>query len=121
MTAYTCLTSILSLSASSAPSLLAKAGFNPFEFGMLLCFGICWPVSIFKSLKSKRTEGKSLLFIVIVWIGYISGLIHKIFFNYNLVIILYIANFIFVLIDILLYLRYSRHSMATLKVPFKLR
>ena len=102
-------------------SLLAVTDFSPFEFGMLFCFGICWPVSIYKSLKSKRTEGKSLLFIVIVWIGYLSGLIHKIWFNYDLVIILYIANLIFVFIDILLYLRYSRHSMATLKVPFTLR
>ena len=101
--------------------LLAETDFSPFEFGMLFCFGICWPISIYKLLKSKRTEGKSLLFVVIVWIGYLSGLIHKIWFNYDLVIILYISNLIFVFIDILLHLKYSRQSMATLKVPFTLR
>ena len=101
--------------------LLAEVDFSIFELGMLLCFGICWPVSIYKTLKTKRTEGKSLLFIVIVWLGYLSGLIHKIFFNYDLVIILYISNLILVFIDIMLYLRYSRHSMSTLKVPFTLR
>ena len=101
--------------------LLAEMSFSPFEFGMLFCFGICWPISILKLLRTKRTEGKSLLFVVIVWFGYLSGLIHKIWFNYDLVIILYIANLIFVFIDILLHIKYSRHSMETLKVPFTLR
>jgi|ETNmetMinimDraft_26_1059896.scaffolds.fasta_scaffold103837_1 hypothetical protein len=101
--------------------LLAEADFSIFEFGMLLCFGICWPVSIYKLVKSKRTEGKSLLFVVIVWFGYLSGLVHKIWFNYDLVIILYICNLIFVFVDILLHIKYSRHSMETLKVPFTLR
>ena len=121
MISHTLLTSISSLCPLSNLSLLAKLDFSPFEFGMLFCFGICWPVSIYKLVKSKRTEGKSLLFVVIVWFGYLSGLIHKIWFNCDLVIILYISNLIFVFIDILLHLKYSRQSMATLKVPFTLR
>ena len=102
-------------------SLLAKVGFSPFEFGMLFCFGICWPVSIYKSLKTKRTEGKSLTFLWIVWLGYISGLIHKIFYNFDFVVILYILNFIFVFTDIMLYLKYSRRTAPRLAVPFNLR
>ncbi|NIA06258.1 MAG: hypothetical protein GWP14_01240 [Actinobacteria bacterium] len=100
---------------------LAKVNFSPFEFGMFTCFGVCWLASIYKSLKSKRTEGKSLLFLCIVWVGYIFGVIHKIFYNPDFVLALYICNVILVFIDIMLYLRYSRHSMATLKVPFTLR
>ena len=102
-------------------SLLAKVGFSPFEFGMLFCFGICWPISIYKSLKTKRTEGKSLTFMWIVWLGYISGVIHKIFYNFDFVIILYISNVILVFIDIMLYLKYSRRTMPRLAVPFNLR
>lgn len=102
-------------------SLLAEVNFSIFEFGMLACFGICWPVSIYKSLKSKRTEGKSLLFLWIVWLGYVSGLLHKVIYSFDFVIILYIFNSVLVFIDIMLYMKYSRHSMATLKVPFNLR
>lgn len=102
-------------------SLLAEVNFSIFEFGMLACFGICWPVSIYKSLKSKRTEGKSLLFLWIVWLGYVSGLLHKVIYSFDFVIILYIFNSVLVFIDIMLYMKYSRHPMTTLKVPFTLR
>ena len=95
----TCLASILAA---------IDIGFSPFEFGMLACFGLCWPVSVYTSVKTKRTEGKSLLFMVIVFVGYVSGSIHKIYYNYDLVIILYISNLVLVLVDIVLYLKYSR-------------
>ena len=121
MISYTCLASISSLCSLSSFSLLAEIGFSLFEFGMLLCFGICWPVSIYKTLKTKRTEGKSLLFMCIVWLGYLSGIIHKLVYKPDFVIILYISTIIFVSIDILLSLRYSRRSLSTLKVPFTLR
>ena len=82
--------------------------FSVFEFGMLACFGICWPVSVYTSIKTKRTEGKSLLFMIIVFVGYISGVVHKIVYSPDFVIVLYISNLILVFIDILLYLKYSR-------------
>ena len=82
--------------------------FSIFEFGMLACFGLCWPVSVWTSVKTKRTEGKSLLFMAIVFVGYISGVIHKITYSFDFVIILYIFNLVLVLVDIVLYLKYSR-------------
>ena len=102
-------------------SLLAKVGFSPFEFGMLFCFGICWPISIYKSLKTKKTDGKSLTFLCLVWLGYVSGIIHKIFYNFDFVIILYISNVILVFIDIMLYLKYSRRTEPRLAVPLNVR
>ena len=101
--------------------LLGEMSFSPFELGMMLCFGICWPVSIVKLIRTKRTEGKSLLFVVIVWFGYLSGVIYKIWWKPDLVTVFYIANLIFVFIDIVLHIKYSRNSMETLKVPFTLR
>ena len=95
---------------TSLASILAVTdiGFSIFEFGMLACFGICWPISVYTSVKTKRTEGKSLLFMLIVFVGYISGVIHKVYYNFDFVIVLYISNLLLVLVDIVLYLKYSR-------------
>ncbi len=82
-----------------------------FEIIMLLCFGAAWPFSIYKSYKSRSVEGKSLLFLLVVFIGYWSGILHKIFYNYDSVIYLYILNLIMVGIDILLYIRNKRMSI----------
>jgi len=79
-----------------------------FEALMLLCFGLAWPVSIYKSARSKTAKGKSLPFLVVVLVGYIFGIIHKILYAKDLVIILYVLNGLMVLIDLLLSVRNSR-------------
>ncbi len=76
-----------------------------FEIIMLICFGAAWPFSIFRSWKSHSTKGKSLLFMIIVMIGYIAGVLHKLVFDHDLVIYLYGLNFFMVAIDVALYLR----------------
>ncbi len=76
-----------------------------FEIIMLVCFGSAWPFSIYRSWKSKSVKGKSLVFLLIVLAGYLAGILHKIFFNYDNVIYLYITNFSLVTIDMALYLR----------------
>ena len=35
-----------------------------FEIIMLLCFGMSWPISVYKSIRSKSTKGKSAVFII---------------------------------------------------------
>ena len=88
-----------------------------FEIAMLVCFGAAWPVSIWKSLRTRQVAGKSLFFLVIVFVGYIAGILHKIVFRYDLVIWLYALNALMVLTDIVLYLRnrmyHVRLSLAT--------
>ncbi|MBZ4665210.1 hypothetical protein [Mahella sp.] len=86
-----------------------------FESIMLLCFGAAWPFSIYKSYKSRSTAGKSLVFSLLLLIGYISGILHKIFYSYDNVIILYIINSIMVAIDILLYIRNKRYQENMIK------
>lgn len=76
-----------------------------FEIIMLICFGAAWPFSIFRSWKSRSTKGKSLLFMLIVLCGYVAGVLHKIYFDNDLVIYLYALNFLMVSIDVVLYLR----------------
>jgi hypothetical protein len=76
-----------------------------FEIAMLVCFGAAWPVSIYKSLKSRQVAGKSLPFLVIVLVGYGAGVLHKLVYHYDAVIFLYLLNALMVAFDILLYLR----------------
>lgn len=79
-----------------------------FEIGMLLCFGAAWPFSIYKTLQLKDVRGKSLLFLLIVLMGYVFGILHKVFYNFDRVVFLYAFNGLMVTTDIALYLRYKR-------------
>ncbi len=74
-----------------------------FEIIMLLCFGAAWPLSIYKSITSKSTQGKSVHFLFVLMLGYIAGIFHKIFFNFDFVIILYGLNLLMVGFDTFLY------------------
>ena len=74
-----------------------------FEIVMLLCFGAAWPLSIFKSIRSRSTKGKSVLFLIVIFVGYIAGILHKLINNYDVVIFLYGLNGLMVLADIILY------------------
>ena len=76
-----------------------------FEFLMLCCFGFSWPFSIAKSLKSKSAKGKSLGFMILVEVGYVFGIIHKVLYSYNWVIWAYVTLFLLVGVDIVLYFR----------------
>ncbi|OGS21516.1 MAG: hypothetical protein A2252_00050 [Elusimicrobia bacterium RIFOXYA2_FULL_39_19] len=86
---------------------------SPFEIIMLVCFGVSWPVSIYKSFKTKNVSGKSAWFLWLIIVGYISGILHKIIFNMDFVIIFYALNGIFVLIDLMLYYKYSKKAVKS--------
>ncbi len=81
-----------------------------FEIGMLICFGFAWPTAIHKSIKSKSIEGKSLLFIYVVLLGYIFGIIHKFTNSFDFVVVLYIINLLMVFTDLMLY--YKNKKLA---------
>lgn len=75
-----------------------------FECIMLICFGISWPISVYKSYTSKSTQGKSVVFTAAILIGYLAGIIGKIIGNnVSYVLIIYVFNFIVVSIDFVLY------------------
>lgn len=86
---------------------------SPFEALMLICFGLSWPISILKSLRTKKVTGKSPGFMIIVIIGYASGMVHKIIYSMDWVIYLYCLNMIMVTMDLLLYFRYSGKRCST--------
>ena len=78
-----------------------------FELGMIICFGIGWPVSVFKAIKTKDVSGKSPLFMIIILLGYLSGLTHKVVYSWDIVILVYLFNTIMVALDLVLYYKYS--------------
>jgi hypothetical protein len=71
-----------------------------FEVIMLVCLGSAWPTSIYKSYTSKTAKGKSILFLLIVFVGYLAGILHKFFFSLDWVVTLYALNGLMVLLDI---------------------
>ena len=86
---------------------------SPFEVTMLICFGSAWPLSIHKSIKSRSVEGKSVLFLYVVLVGYLAGMFHKVLYAMDFVIVLYIINFLMVLLDILIYYRNKVYHSRT--------
>lgn len=83
-----------------------------FEAGMLICFGFAWPINIYKSLKSRSTGGKSMFFSIVVDIGYIFGIIHKLLYSPDIVLYLYILNLLMVTFDLCLYFRNRKWEKA---------
>ena len=88
------------------------------ETGMLFCFGFAWPFNIYKSYKARANTGKSLLFLIVIWIGYLLGIFYKALSpNPDFVLWLYVINIVMVSADIALYYRnriISKRHKATL-------
>jgi len=83
------------------------------EICMIVSFGISWPINVMKSLKAKTTKGKSLPFLILIFVGYIAGIASKFlsesymasFSSKWYVLIFYFFNLIMVGIDLALYFR----------------
>ena len=86
--------------------------FKIFEAIMLLCFGISWPISIYKSYTSRKVGSKSIVFLYAILVGYMAGIINKILYSPDIVLALYIINLIMVTIDTVLYYRNVRIEKA---------
>ena len=77
-----------------------------FEAGMLVCFGVSWPFAVLKTYRSKSVGGKSILFLWLIFFGYVSGATAKLVGEMTWVIALYALNGLLVATDIALYYRY---------------
>ena len=79
------------------------------EATMLILFGFSWPFNLIKSIKTRSTKGKSLLFLVLIDLGYLAGITSK-FFSTSFVwktdwwvFAIYVINFLFVSADLTMY------------------
>ena len=88
-----------------------------FEAGMLLCFGASWPFSVYKTWKTKSCKGKSLIFLWLVFIGYICGVLHKVLYSRDIVIVFYVLNGALVLADLVLCNIYVAREKSQVVTP----
>lgn len=83
------------------------------EITMIVCFGISWPMNVIKSYKARTTKGKSLVFLLLIFFGYIAGITSKLVNDAYMasisekwyVLFFYVLNFIMVGADICMYVR----------------
>lgn len=80
---------------------------SPLEAIMLICWGVSWPVSVFKALRTKKVSGKSPIFMSLIAIGYVSAILHKMLYSYDYLVLLYLFNLSMILTDLFLYTRYN--------------
>lgn len=77
-----------------------------FEMIMLVCFGLSWPFNITKSLRSRTAKGKSVLFEIMIIIGYLSGVAGKLIGgNMTYVLAFYAVDILLVSTDLILTFR----------------
>ena len=81
------------------------------EMMMVLSFGLSWPISIIKTLKSKTAAGKSPIFIGLIVFGYVCGIIGKIISgNITYVFVFYCINLVMTSFDLGLNLYYRNNE-----------
>lgn len=74
------------------------------EAGMLLCFGISWPMSLIKNIKSHTAKNMSIGFIMLIITGYISGIVSKLCSHtYGYVLAVYLVNLFIVSLNLIVY------------------
>ena len=83
------------------------------EIVMILSFGASWPMNVIKSYKSRSAKGKSIMFLALIFFGYIAGIASKFtnptymanFAEKWYVLVFYFINITMVGADIALYVR----------------
>ena len=86
------------------------------EIIMILLFGASWPMNVIKSYKARSAKGKSITFLILIFVGYIAGIASKFtneaymasFSSKWYVLVFYFINITMVGVDIALYIRNRR-------------
>ena len=86
------------------------------EIAMILCFGASWPFNVYKSYHARTAKGKSLLFLILIDVGYVAGIASKLqnpaymaaFGEKWYVLFFYVLNLSMVTVDLCLYFRNRR-------------
>ena len=94
-----------------------------FEVIMIVSFGASWPLNVMKSYRARTTKGKSLAFLLLIFFGYIAGIISKLindaymasFASKWYVLFFYVLNLIMVGADLILYARNYKLDKAAEK------
>lgn len=82
------------------------------EVIMYVLFGCSWPFNIAKSIKTKSTKGKSLVFLILIDLGYVASMLSKVIascyggfdWSKSWWVFMFVAiNFVLVSVDLVLY------------------
>lgn len=84
-----------------------------FEIIMIVSFGASWPLNVMKSYRARTTKGKSPAFLLLIFFGYIAGIISKLINPVYMseisvkwyVLFFYVLNFVMVGADLVMYVR----------------
>ena len=96
---------------------MIEIGPSVLETIMLVCFGCSWPFAIARTVRTKTVKGKSIVFMMLILLGYIAGIISKLIYHYDHVIWLYLANGLMVFTEIWLYFKYTRFPNRWIEFP----
>lgn len=81
------------------------------EFAMLFAFGFSWPFAIMRTYRSKRVDGKSPMFMIIVLIGYCCGIAaHLVEWKKLWLCGVYLVDMMLVSTDLILYYHYRKRN-----------
>lgn len=81
------------------------------EAFMLICFGLSWPISLYKNIKAKTAKSMSLQFTLLIITGYIAGITAKLVnHSINYVLAIYILNLVIVSANIIVYFINVKHD-----------
>jgi len=94
-----------------------------FEVIMIVSFGASCPLNVIKSYRARTTKGKSLGFLLLIFSGYIAGIISKLineaymqnFATKWYVLFFYVLNLLMVGADLILYIRNYNLDKASKK------
>ncbi len=87
------------------------------EVIMLICFGISWPISVCKSIRSGSTSGKSVIFMLAIIVGYLAGIASKIVgAQINYVLLMYCLNLVMVSVDLSIYFVNKHKEKSVLNI-----
>ena len=86
-----------------------------YEALMLIAFGVSWPMAIVKTYRAKNPAGKSLVFSILIILGYLAGIMHKLTVSLDWVIWLYVLNEVMVSADLILVLYYRSRARTARK------
>ena len=80
------------------------------EVCMVVAFGCSWPINVVKSYRMRTTKGKSLAFLILIFVGYLCGITGKLLSpDYKwYVLFFYVLNCFMVGVDLLIYVRNYR-------------
>ena len=74
------------------------------EATMLICFGLSWPINLYKNFHARTARGMSLAFILLIISGYVAGIWAKCMSGQiNYVLAVYIVNLVIVLANLAVY------------------